>query len=425
MPDDSGPAVTYPFEQVFDVSLVGAQIAISEFHSCPDEICVGVHVGPVEPSLTTVVSAPLGTNLSRVTLDVYARCGTTMVPVAVGQPTGATGSGSASVRVRLPDTSQVCGAGSGDVPLTVVASDGFLRSSPDAPGAGTNAASGMKPPQPGIVAPTAGIVASTTAPTFLPSEAIPFVGNALDPQDGALTGPALAWTLDGNPVGSGTSGLVTGAAPGLHELRLTATNSLGVSASTTVSVRVIADANGDGIPDADTAECGAVDASADANGDGVTNGDSIALFGSACTRASSYGGDALFAPNPFNALSVLGLLDVPPATVSLTVPRANLNLINPDSVTLRVGDRGPEAACPRTRRARRCATHRRVVSEEVEPLRQHRPSALRSTWPRPMGCVHLLGPRDLPITVSGISMDGKWSFTATGTLVVIPPRLGL
>ena len=47
--------------------------------------------------------------------------------------------------------------------------------------------------------PTAEIVAPFDGATFRVGTTIPYYGTALDPEDGALTGAALTWFLDGVP----------------------------------------------------------------------------------------------------------------------------------------------------------------------------------------------------------------------------------
>lgn len=69
---------------------------------------------------------------------------------------------------------------------------------------------------------------------------IQFAGQALDAEDGPLSGETLQWFLDGVPVGSGDSLELT-LAVGAAEVALVATDSFGSSARATLSVQVIPD----------------------------------------------------------------------------------------------------------------------------------------------------------------------------------------
>ena len=70
------------------------------------------------------------------------------------------------------------------------------------------------------------------------SVAIPFVGHATDPTDGALTGAALIWTSDHDgQFGSGESFSAT-LSVNTHQVTLAATDSLGLSASVAITVVV-------------------------------------------------------------------------------------------------------------------------------------------------------------------------------------------
>jgi hypothetical protein len=65
---------------------------------------------------------------------------------------------------------------------------------------------------------------------------INFEGEATDPQDGPDT--SLAWSTQGEPIGSGPRLSITDLPVGMNLVTLTATNSLGLTATTTVSIIV-------------------------------------------------------------------------------------------------------------------------------------------------------------------------------------------
>jgi glucose/arabinose dehydrogenase len=91
---------------------------------------------------------------------------------------------------------------------------------------------GNQPPQVTISAPAPGAVVTQGAP-------VTFTGSAIDPEDGALTGAALAWSssLDG-PLGTGTSITTSGLSLGQHQITLTATDNGSLSASATLTLTV-------------------------------------------------------------------------------------------------------------------------------------------------------------------------------------------
>jgi hypothetical protein len=108
------------------------------------------------------------------------------------------------------------------------------------------------------------------APTYL-------TGSALDMEDGLLPGNALAWSSNRDgALGIGESVPAT-LTVGTHILTLTATDSDGMSAQTSVQVTVLADFDHDGLSDAyEQAHpvlhwWDATDAGKDSDGDGLTN----------------------------------------------------------------------------------------------------------------------------------------------------------
>ena len=87
--------------------------------------------------------------------------------------------------------------------------------------------------------PTASITSPTHGTTFSYGSPVAFQGTAVDPEDGALTGPSLAWTsnLDGG-IGVGESFALNDLSVGYHTITLTATDSEGASASDSVTIRI-------------------------------------------------------------------------------------------------------------------------------------------------------------------------------------------
>ncbi len=123
-----------------------------------------------------------------------------------------------------------------------------------------------RPPQVVIDAPADGAY-------FDQGMAIPLSGHATDPEDGALTGPALSWTSDrAGLLGRGTAVSFTGAALGDHRIILTATDSKGLSSQATVTLHVVP---------VGTNRPPAVAITAPANGAQLTSGTAVQLTGTA------------------------------------------------------------------------------------------------------------------------------------------------
>ena len=125
--------------------------------------------------------------------------------------------------------------GEGTPKILVTASNGIYES----PLTDINAAI---PVAPSSKSPTAEIVAPFDGATFRVGTTIPYYGTALDPEDGALTGAALTWFLDGVPLGqSGTTFDRIAPAPGTHTVTLRATDAQGHTSETSVTIHIAGD----------------------------------------------------------------------------------------------------------------------------------------------------------------------------------------
>jgi hypothetical protein len=130
---------------------------------------------------------------------------------------------------------------------------------------------GRKAPQGvGISSPLANAESVYGVPIYLD-------GSAFDMEDGLLSGSALAWSSDRDgELGTGT-GISATLTVGTHVLTLTATDSNGMSANTTVQLTILADFDNDGLSDAyEQANAAlqwwdATDAGKDFDEDGLTN----------------------------------------------------------------------------------------------------------------------------------------------------------
>jgi hypothetical protein len=154
-------------------------------------------------------------------------------------------------------------AGSGDARFRVTASDGFNR------GSATSAACAVadQPPRPYIGFPVAG-------DTFLEGQRITLSGGAGDNQDRSVVDANLTWrsSRDGK-LGTGTE-LGVFFSVGTHTITLQAQNSVGLSATVSLSVTVQGDYDVDGLPDGEELNRGlnpltATDAYSDVDGDSL------------------------------------------------------------------------------------------------------------------------------------------------------------
>lgn len=88
------------------------------------------------------------------------------------------------------------------------------------------------------VPPAVNITSPDDGTFFLVDSTVEFTGDADDAEDGALTGLALVWTIDGAALGSGAL-VQTAVAAGDHDIVLTATDSEGATGSASVTIHVV------------------------------------------------------------------------------------------------------------------------------------------------------------------------------------------
>jgi hypothetical protein len=238
------------------------------------------------------------------------------------------------------DTSLSCG---GDVGVTAVVNDGFLQSDPTDPEAHGVADSTTKDPSVAMYAPRAG------NPVFLPNQHVEVQGGGYDAQQLVLSDTELQWFVDGSTAVAAVGPQADlGPLPvGTHQIILVGTDPQTLTpASVTRTVTVLADSNGDGIPDK-SASCGADGHPyTDSLGDGVTNLDRFALTGDACVPVTSFGATITWRPDPLNVSILTSLLgDV---FVTVKVPGKNVSQIDPKTVKVRLGstETGPTGTSP-------------------------------------------------------------------------------
>jgi hypothetical protein len=166
------------------------------------------------------------------TVDVHysADAGTTFQPLLMGVDEGAS-SGQAGAQGALQegsveiDTAEL--AGSDEGVFRVVVSDG-AHTDEDQTAPFIMAA---KPPVPHILTPADGTQVHY-------GQLVNFSGEALDYQDGGVTGEDLKWTVNGDPLATGELVSSDDLPVGSNEVTLTAENSEGLSASTSITVIV-------------------------------------------------------------------------------------------------------------------------------------------------------------------------------------------
>jgi len=163
-------------------------------------------------------------------------------------------------------------AGTAAARVRVVVSDGFNtgEDSSDAPFTVP-----PKAPQPGIISPPNGTV-------LVEGETLYCEGAGYDLEDGELGGASLTWSsdLDGSLGVGDTLAVSTPLSAGTHIITLDAMDSDSSHGYDTVTIEVMADSDGDGMPDDyetdNGLDDGTDDASEDADGDGLTNSEEYA-----------------------------------------------------------------------------------------------------------------------------------------------------
>jgi hypothetical protein len=119
--------------------------------------------------------------------------------------------------------------GSDHAKFRVIASDGVNTGASDSDG---SLVVSNKPPLAQITSPA-------TGSSFSTAQAIVFVGQATDLEDGTLPGSALQWSSDvQGPLGTGKSITVSSLAPGPHVVTLTATDKSGATNEARIGIQV-------------------------------------------------------------------------------------------------------------------------------------------------------------------------------------------
>jgi hypothetical protein len=189
-------------------------------------------------------------------------------------------------------------------------------------------------------------VAATYGPpqgeTYLTSAVIPFHGAGEDADDGALTGPSLAWFIHpsgdpccGSQVGTGASVDYDASqlAPGDYIVTLVTRDSSGQTDAAESLIHVVADTDHDGFSDADeTGTClgtgAATDGSTpsgDADADGIPNGSDP----EPCVARSIFNAVVNFDPDELNLTSRGNTV-----TVAVRVPGRDLKQVGRASVRI-------------------------------------------------------------------------------------------
>jgi hypothetical protein len=244
-PADNTP--TLSFGQVVTFTAGTAEVQIVK--GADDEILVSHDVSPHAPTVSDVVlEGPPGVVTGTITLswsasdadddplsyDVHysADGGGSFQPLLMGLGGGGSSSagtswaqtGAAGGSAEI-DTAELAGSEGGV--LRVVASDGVNTGQGDSdPFVMAN-----KPPEPRILTPADGTQVHY-------GQLINFSGEATDAQDGNVTGDALVWGTQDGPLGTGPLLSVDDLPVGVNHVTLTATNSVDLSASTSITVVV-------------------------------------------------------------------------------------------------------------------------------------------------------------------------------------------
>ena len=210
--------------------------------------------------------------------------------------------------------------------LIVTASDGFHT----AEATSTRFSIARKPPaalisSPVVVRQTAAAVGpalgpsdvhvTPTATTLVASQPVELRGSGFDLNDGVLDDQALRWSSDvQGPLGIGRQ-LTVHLQPGTHTLTLQAVSSAGLIGSDHIVVNVLADSDGDGLPDVyeNAHAClnahDPADAANDQDGDGLTSAAEYSLGTDPCKADTdgdgiTDGAEVLAGSNPLDPKSV-------------------------------------------------------------------------------------------------------------------------
>lgn len=309
------------------------------------------------------------------------------------------------------DTSLACGGNSRTAPvMEAVVSDGFLRS---APSRALPVHSVPKRPVVSISSPTAVNPGERGARPYLQGSSLRMVGSATDAEDGALSGDALEWFLDGGstPVARGRNAEIPAPSPGNHSLVLRARDLDGNLGERERVFEVLADADRDGVParlESCTSDDDPLDVFLDSAGDGSSNGDRYALFGLSCARSTEFEVSVDFDPDVLNARAQASTVtvtagkvpedwrEIDPTTVRLVLPGAPG--CAPAELPLATGGWRPGAPDPTTATAK--FDHEAVTSYLLETCR-------------------LQGGR-IPVTIKGASRPeyGPWTFMGYDTFLL-------
>jgi CSLREA domain-containing protein len=212
-----------------------------------------------------------------------------------------------------------------------------------------NVESERKPPVPSIAAPSPALdnpPAGAKIPEYLQYESIALKGSGWDPEDKHLTPAALTWTSDlitGVPSLSGEDAIIkppntTGFSVDLHTITLTVVDSDGNTRSKVATVRIVADADHDGIrADLDPATCNPFtsgdnnpeNASFDPDLDGVPNVDEVYTKNGPCSAEDSYSANIDFDPDNLQRTS-----SGTPISVKVRVPYRSVQQIVGSSVKI-------------------------------------------------------------------------------------------
>jgi CSLREA domain-containing protein len=212
-----------------------------------------------------------------------------------------------------------------------------------------NAQSERKPPVPSIAAPSPALdnpPAGAKIPEYLQFESIALKGSGWDPEDKHLSPAALTWTSDlitGVPSLSGEDPIIrppepAGFSVGLHTITFTVVDSDNNTRSKVATVRIVADADHDGIrADLDPAMCtpftsgdnDPFNAPLDLDGDGVPQFDEVYTKNGPCVAEDSYSANIDFEPDNLQRSS-----SGTPITVKVRVPYRSVSQIVGSSVKI-------------------------------------------------------------------------------------------